>query len=190
MKPFWDEALKIINKYQFSVNGGPVILLQTENEYSAGIHHPDSDEYLNFLLKIVRDSGFKELIFNSDPDNTAQRYPIKGVYKDNSVLQTANLNRNALKHLTELKKNQPGKPAFVSEFWPGWFDDWHEQHHHRYSVETFEHEISDLLFKVKRTFLRNLKMKPDFYVTGQRLSELLHVLWWNKLCFSQRRKKG
>ena len=53
-------------------------MLQTENEYSRLIHHPEGDEYLNYLLDLVRNSGFKQLVFNSDPSSDAIHYPIKG----------------------------------------------------------------------------------------------------------------
>jgi len=54
-------------------------MLQTENEYSYNIRHPESDEYLNFLLDLVKQSGFKQLIFNSDPSGIADWFPIKGI---------------------------------------------------------------------------------------------------------------
>ena len=149
VKIFWDEALKIINRYQFTKNGGPVIALQLENEYSGNLHHIDhSKEYLNFLRNTVINSGFKEFLFQSDPVSNAEHYPIKGIFPNNSVLQTANLNADAYKHLVELKKNQPNRPVFVTEFWPGWFDQWGDKSHHTYSVERFEHEVSDILFKL------------------------------------------
>ena len=64
------------------------------------------------------------------------------------MLETANLNHGAYKTLTALKSKQKNRPAFVSEFWPGWFDEWNDKHHHTYSLKDFDQEISDILFKV------------------------------------------
>ncbi len=36
----------------------------------------------------------------------------------------------------------------MSEFWPGWFDEWHDRGHHRYSIADFDHELEDILFRV------------------------------------------
>jgi hypothetical protein len=63
------------------------------------------------------------------------------------VLETANLNSNAANTLTNLRKRQPNKPLYVSEFWPGWFDQWGEKHH-TMSIQHFENEVSDIIFKV------------------------------------------
>ncbi|KAJ6224721.1 hypothetical protein RDWZM_003266 [Blomia tropicalis] len=142
---YWSHLMPIINKRQFSVNGGPVIMLQIENEYyGVNIHH--SNEYLNFLHDFVIKSGFKQLLFTSDPK--AYTYPIKDVFPLHDVLETINLNTDSFNQMTKLKKAQVNRPAYVSEFWPGWFDSWNEKTHHRYSVEKFDHEISDILFKV------------------------------------------
>lgn len=63
------------------------------------------------------------------------------------MLETINLNSNTLTLLTELRKNQPNKPLYISEFWPGWFDRWGDTTHHTYSVSKFETEVGDALFK-------------------------------------------
>lgn len=158
IKLYWEQAMKIINKYQFTgkENTGPVIMLQLENEYFGAFWMEHSAEYLRFLQQITRDSGFKELLFTSDPGFAARQLPTKGIFVHNStsgqtegeeVLETANFNDDSLEILTTLKKVQPGKPAFVSEFWPGWFDSWNETHHHTYTLEHFEKEVGDVLFK-------------------------------------------
>lgn len=68
--------MAIVNRFTFSKNGGPVIMLQLENEYF-GPSIPHSPEYLRFLHDIVVDSGFKELLFTSDPGHEAAKMPIK-----------------------------------------------------------------------------------------------------------------
>src|SRR5690625_3287306 len=124
-------------------------MLQIENEYFGATYLEHSAEYLQFLLNTVRTSGFKELIFTSDPGSQAIKLPIKSKIGNTheQVFETANFNNNSLQLLLDLKKVQPNRPAFVSEFWPGWFDFWNGTHH-TYSVERFDQEMSDILFKV------------------------------------------
>ena len=51
-------------------------MLQLENEYF-GPAIPHSPEYLRFLHDLVVNSGFKELLFTSDPGHVAAKMPIK-----------------------------------------------------------------------------------------------------------------
>ena len=39
---------------------------------------------------------------------------------------------------------QPDKPLMVTEFWPGWFDHWGEQHHEM-EVEKVVERVSNIL---------------------------------------------
>ena len=51
-------------------------------------------------------------------------------------------------HLMALKKAQPHKPLHVTEFWPGWFDDWGNKEHRKMAnINTFEKETRNILFK-------------------------------------------
>ena len=52
----------------------------------------------------------------------------------------------SLKLLNELRKSQPNKPLYVSEFWPGWFDDWGTKTHSTKTIESFNKEVTDILF--------------------------------------------
>lgn len=129
--------------------GGPVILVQIENEYFGAFWMEHSADYLRFLLDLTRQSGYQGLIFTSDPGFAARQLPTKNIFNrtGDNVLETANFNEDSLSTLLALKQSQPGKPAFVSEFWPGWFDTWNDTFHHTYALDKFEHEVSDVLFK-------------------------------------------
>lgn len=147
MKPvrqYFSKIFEILNRFQFSKNGGPIIALQIENEYfGAPINH--NLGYLKELKNIIaEENNFTELLFASDPVYKAIEVPVHSL----NLLQTANLNINAKSSLTTLKQNQPNKPIFVTEFWPGWFDSWGDEQHHQYSALLFEKEISDILFQI------------------------------------------
>jgi len=125
-------------------------MLQLENEYFGAFWMAHSARYLRYLHTITRESGFAQLLFTSDPGFAARQLPTKEIFPQDSsthfVLETANLNQDALATLLDLKQHQPNRPVMVSEFWPGWFDSWNETGHHRYPVEQFEREVSDILF--------------------------------------------
>ena len=59
---------------------------------------------------------------------------------------TDNFNHNSLVYLNALRKSQPNKPLFVSEYWPGWFDTWGQKTHFNGSLKDFEKELTDILF--------------------------------------------
>jgi hypothetical protein len=143
VEKYYLKVISIVKDFQFSVNGGPIIALQIENEYGGAVNKV-AINYLTFLKDTVQKHGFKELLFTSDPGSKARTNPMKNF---SGILETANLNTNALATLTELRKNQPNKPLYVSEFWPGWFDQWGDKSHHTMTIEHFEKEVSDTIFK-------------------------------------------
>ncbi|CAG2110045.1 unnamed protein product, partial [Medioppia subpectinata] len=138
---FYKKVLAIIDEYQFT-KGGPVIAMQFENEFG-GIHSANDKEYFQFMKNTIEANGFKELLTNCDSFGTAAD-SVKLGFKD--VLETDNFNTDSLKLLTALRKAQPNKPLYVSEFWPGWYDSWGEKQHHVYDVNKFEKEVTDVLF--------------------------------------------
>ena len=159
---YWEQAFQILNRYQFTngkylifiletVNklknffpGGPIIMLQIENEYfGPPMNH--SLKYLETLKNMTRELGFSQLLFTSDPSPAAKRNPVKSIP---DLLETANLNEHAYTDLMELRAAQPGRPVYVSEFWPGWFDSWNDSRHHRYDLDRFDKEVGEILFRV------------------------------------------
>lgn len=150
VRRYYRKVFDIINEFQFTKNGGPIIALQVENELFGDpeniIHKNRSLEYLDKLHQMIVDENhFKELLFTSDPVSVARSVPVRSL---KYLLETANLNQNALDSLTQLKNNQKNRPIYVSEFWPGWFDQWGEHSHHRYAPLLFEQQITEILFQV------------------------------------------
>ncbi len=73
VEKYYLKILSIIKDFEFSKNGGPVIAFQLENEYG-GVRNANAKEYLTFLKDTVEKSGFKELLFTSDPHGGAQHF--------------------------------------------------------------------------------------------------------------------
>jgi len=107
-------------------SGGPIIMTQIENEFGNFGYgdHPRDKQHLKFLKAVLRREGIESLLFTSDtPSLTADWGNI------DYELMTANFKYNSEKELARLKEIRPDAPILVTEFWPGWFDHWFEDHH-------------------------------------------------------------
>ena len=102
--------------------GGPVVLVQIENEYGA---YGDDKDYLRELVRITRDAGI------SVPLTTVDQ-PQPQMLRDGSLPElhrTASFGSHATERLATLRAHQSTGPLMCSEFWDGWFDWWGGVHH-------------------------------------------------------------
>lgn len=105
-------------------NGGPVIMVQIENEY--GFMSCDF-EYTTHLRDVFRENlGDNILLFTTDggKDDTLKCGKIEGVYATVDFGVGANVEAA----FEAQKRHQQQGPAVCSEYWPGWFDEWGESH--------------------------------------------------------------
>lgn len=137
---YFNKLLPKLVPLQFS-HGGPIIAFQVENEYGSFDKHPLSTEYMAHLKTVMNENGLTELLFTSDGIRhmEADYFP-----KLPGVLKTANFQNNETIYLNRLKELQPDKPLMVTEFWPGWFDHWGEQHH-KMEVDKVVKRVSNIL---------------------------------------------
>jgi Glycosyl hydrolases family 35 len=91
--------------------GGPVILVQMENEYPY-VNRAEGEEYLGFLIQIVRELGIEVPV--SDCNGLDLKIPSS--FKTLNGLNISNIRRH--------RKEYPGDPIFLSEFYPGWLECW------------------------------------------------------------------
>lgn len=102
--------------------GGPVILVQIENEYGA---YGSDKSYLAELVRVTREAGI------SVPLTTIDQ-PTPQMLADGSLPGlhlTASFGSRAADRLATLREFQPTGPLMCMEFWCGWFDDWGSHHH-------------------------------------------------------------
>ncbi|KRE30374.1 beta-galactosidase family protein [Agromyces sp. Soil535] len=102
--------------------GGPVILVQIENEY--GAYGADKD-YLAELVRVTRDAGITVPLTTIDQ-------PTPQMLADGSLPGlhlTASFGSRAAERFATLREFQPTGPLMCMEFWCGWFDDWGSHHH-------------------------------------------------------------
>ncbi|MBQ7484917.1 MAG: beta-galactosidase, partial [Bacteroidaceae bacterium] len=106
-------------------NGGPIIMVQVENEYgSYGKNKP----YVSAVRDILRESGFDKVqLFQCDWSSN---------FTDNALddllwMMNFGTNANVLKQFEKVKKMRPDAPLMCSEYWSGWFDGWGSAHQTR-----------------------------------------------------------
>jgi len=102
--------------------GGPVVLVQIENEYGA---YGDDADYLRHLVDLTRASGITVPLTTVDQptDEMLARGSLPELHR------TGSFGSRADERLATLRRHQPTGPLMCSEFWNGWFDHWGEHHH-------------------------------------------------------------
>ncbi|MEV4945885.1 beta-galactosidase family protein [Streptomyces sp. NPDC053755] len=97
--------------------GGPVVMVQVENEY--GSYGCDRG-YLRRVAGLLRGLGVSVPLFTSDgpEDHMLTGGSVPG------VLATANFGSGAREAFATLRRHQPSGPLMCMEFWCGWFDHW------------------------------------------------------------------
>jgi beta-galactosidase len=115
--------------------GGPVLLVQVENEYGA---FGDDKRYLRALAEHTRASGITVPLTTVDQPDMLEAGSLEGLHR------TASFGSNAEARLAILRAHQPTGPLMCSEFWNGWFDHW-GAHHHTTSAADAAAELDALL---------------------------------------------
>jgi len=115
--------------------GGPVLLVQVENEYGA---FGDDKRYLRALAEHTRASGITVPLTTVDQPDMLEAGSLDGLHR------TASFGSNAEARLAILRAHQPTGPLMCSEFWNGWFDHW-GAHHHTTSAADAAAELDALL---------------------------------------------
>lgn len=103
-------------------HGGPVILVQIENEYGA---YGADRAYLESLVTTTRDAGITVPLTTVDQ-------PVDRMLSDGSLPglhKTGSFGSRSTERLATLRRHQPTGPLMCAEFWDGWFDWWGGVHH-------------------------------------------------------------
>jgi len=104
-------------------NGGPVLLVQVENEYGS---FGDDHNYMETIRAMFVDAGFtKSQLFTVD---TPEHIPAGSLADLPVGINFGGAAGQAEKSFAILKKIRPKGPFFNSEFWDGWFDHWGGKH--------------------------------------------------------------
>ena len=130
--PYFMERVKIFEKKvgeQLAPltiqNGGPIIMVQVENEYgSYGEDKPYISEIRDCLRSIY---GDKLTLFQCDWSSNFEKNGLDDLVWTMNFGTGANIDHE----FARLKKLRPNAPLMCSEFWSGWFDKWGANHETR-----------------------------------------------------------
>ena len=106
-------------------NGGPIIMVQVENEYGS---YGEDKAYISEIRDCLRSIYGKDLaLFQCD---WASNFTKNGL---DDLVWTMNFGTGANidKQFDRLKQLRPNAPLMCSEFWSGWFDKWGARHETR-----------------------------------------------------------
>ena len=105
--------------------GGPIIMVQVENEYGS---YGEDKPYVSSIRDILRKVGFdKTLLFQCDWSTNFEKNALP------DLLWTMNFGTgtDVLKQFRRLRELRPDSPMMCSEYWSGWFDGWGSKHETR-----------------------------------------------------------
>lgn len=115
-------------------HGGPVILMQVENEYGS---YANDKEYLRWLRDLMRAEGIIVPLVTSDSPIVENLDG--GTVED--VMSTVNFGSHARERFQVLRQYKHDGPLMCMEFWVGWFDHWGNGGH---IVGNLEQSAADL----------------------------------------------
>ncbi|MDD3886806.1 MAG: beta-galactosidase, partial [Victivallaceae bacterium] len=120
---YFDHLLPLLRRRLYT-NGGPVIMMQIENEYGSYCHDKD---YLHYIRDLYLSHGIDVPLFTADG---ADNLCINGgtIPEATMALNFGSDSRGAWRIGRGVR---PDGPDCCMEFWNGWFDHWGEKHHTR-----------------------------------------------------------
>ncbi len=119
-------------------NGGPVIMVQCENEYG---YYGDDKAYLRHLYEGFRARGIDVELFTSD--GTSKTDLADGTTP--GCLPTLNFGSRVEENFKAHDEMFPDVPKMCMECWDGWFDAWGDEYHHTTSAEDYAKVVDDML---------------------------------------------
>ncbi|GAB1597998.1 beta-galactosidase-like [Argonauta hians] len=122
----WLDKLLPLLKPMLYLNGGPVIMVQVENEY--GSYFACDHDYVRYLEnKVNKIFENKAFLFTTDGNSVGliKCGALQGMYATCDFGVT----RNFTKSFAAQREIEPRGPYVNSEFYTGWLDHWGERHH-------------------------------------------------------------
>ena len=113
-------------------NGGPIIMIQVENEYGS---YGEDKPYISDIRDCLRSIYGSELtLFQCDWSSNFEKNGLDDLLWTMNFGTGANIDQQ-YRRLGELR---PNAPKMCSEFWSGWFDKWGAQHETRPAKDMVE----------------------------------------------------
>ena len=137
VEEYYQVLLPKIVPYQINY-GGPVILMQVENEYG---YFANDKQYMESIRRLMTENGVVVPLVTSDgpfPENLNG-----GVLK--GALPTGNFGSRTEERFGVLEKYTGGGPLMCTEFWVGWFDHWGNGGHMKGNLEESVKDLDKML---------------------------------------------
>jgi beta-galactosidase len=119
VRRYMKEVGRVLGPQQIT-KGGPILMVQVENEY--GFYGKDAD-YMGDLRQMLLDAGFNVPLFSCNPP-----YALKNGYRAD-LFPVVNFGSDPASGFKALREVLPQGPLMCGEFYPGWFDTWGSPHH-------------------------------------------------------------
>ena len=133
-----------------SSRGGPILMLQVENEYgSFGQDH----DYMRAMKQQMLDAGFDAPLFTSD-GGEERSFAGGALPKVAAVVNFGGGPSDAKESFDALQAFRPKGPRMAGEYWAGWFDHWGEEH----NVQAPEEAAATVEWMLKQGMSFNLYM--------------------------------
>ncbi|NGN93761.1 beta-galactosidase [Nocardioides sp. KC13] len=108
--------------------GGPITMVQVENEYGS---YGSDTTHLEWVRDLLVEQGIDVPLFTSDgPED----FMFTGGTVD-GARATANFGSRPAEAFAELRRHRPDDAPFCMEWWNGWFDHWGDTRHTRDASE-------------------------------------------------------
>lgn len=139
---YYKKLLPKLVKYQITC-GGPVLMMQVENEYGS---YGNEKEYLKIIVELMRKNGIDVSLFTSD--GTWLEALDSGSLIEDDIFVTGNFGSSSEKNCEVLKEfikdNGKNWPIMCMEYWDGWFNRWGDKIIRRDPIDLSE-DIKEML---------------------------------------------
>ena len=100
--------------------GGPIIMVQVENEYGS---YGNDKQYMGLLAGYLKEAGFEVPLFTCDGPKELKNDSREDLFC------VVNFGSNPEKNFQTLRTIRAKGPLMCGEYYPGWFDSWGSKHH-------------------------------------------------------------
>ena len=100
--------------------GGPIIMVQVENEYGS---YGSDREYIGILRDEIKAAGFEVPLFTCDGPSQLKNDTREDLFC------VVNFGGDPAANFKALRAIRPSGPLMCGEYYPGWFDSWGKSHH-------------------------------------------------------------
>lgn len=100
--------------------GGPIIMVQVENEYGS---YGSDKEYVGILRDNLKQAGFEVPLFTCDGPSQLKNDTREDLFC------VVNFGSGPEGNFKALRAIRPTGPLMCGEYYPGWFDSWGKPHH-------------------------------------------------------------